>query len=74
MIKETARKLLPCVNDPKHLEALVQYANDRIDSHTKNLYREIDPCKIHTLQGSIRELQRLLTIREEAQQSAKEKK
>ena len=37
MIKETAKKLLPCVNDPKHLEALSQYVKDRIDSQTKNL-------------------------------------
>jgi len=73
MIKDTAKKILPCVNDPKHNEALIQYAKDRIDSQTKNLYRETDHCKIHILQGSIIELQRLLTLREEAQQSAKEK-
>ena len=73
MIKETAKKLLPCVNDPKHLEALSQYVKDRIESQTKNLYRETDYCKIHMLQGSIQELQRFLTIREEAIQSAKEK-
>ena len=53
MIKDTAKKLLPCVNDPKHNEALIQYANERIDSLTKNLYRETDHCKIHILQGSI---------------------
>ena len=74
MIKDTAKKLLPCVNDPKHNEALNQYANERIDSLTRNLYRETDPCKIHILQGAIIELQRLLTLREEAQQSAKERK
>ena len=74
MIKDTAKKILPCVNDPKHNEALIQYAKDRIDSQTKNLYRETDHCKIHILQGSIIELQRLLTLREEAQQSAKERK
>ena len=73
MIKETAKKLLPCLNDPKHLEALSQYVKDRIDSQTKNLYREVDHCKIHMLQGSIQELQRFLTIREEDIQSAKEK-
>jgi len=73
MIKDTAKKLLPCVNDPKHSEALIQYAKERIDSQTKNLYRETDHCKIHILQGSIIELQRLLTLREEAQQSAKER-
>ena len=74
MIKDTAKKLLPCVNDPKHNEALNQYANERIDSLTRNMYRETDHCKIHILQGAIIELQRLLTLREEAQQSAKERK
>ena len=44
MIKDTAKKLLPCVNDPKHNEALTQYANERIDSLTRNLYRETDHC------------------------------
>ena len=72
MIKDTAKKLLPCVNDPKHNEALTQYANERIDSLTRNLYRETDHCKIHILQGAIIELQRLLTLREEAQQIEQE--
>ena len=73
MIKETAKKLLPCVNDPKHLEALKQYAQERINSQVTNLIRETELCKIHNLQGSIIELQRFMTIREEAIQRAKEK-
>ncbi len=73
MIKENAKKLLPCLNDPKHLDALKVYAKERIESQTLNLIRETDHCKIHSLQGSIQELQRFMTIREEAIQSAKEK-
>jgi|TARA_R100001460_G_scaffold26165_3_gene52857 hypothetical protein len=73
MIRETARKLLPCVNDPKHIDALHKYAQDRIDAHVLNLIRETDHRKINYLQGCIQELQRFMTIREEANQSAKEK-
>ena len=66
MKADIAKKLLPCVNDPKHNDALIQYAQERIDNQMQNLCRETDHCKIHVLQGSIQELQRFMTIREEA--------
>ena len=74
MSPEVARKLLVIANNKKSIDALFEYAEERIKSHVKNLIRETDHNKIIQIQGSIHELQRFATFRDEVIQKAKEGK
>jgi len=72
MSPSVAKKLLPLVNVNKHLDAVQGYALERVDF----LYRQLEIAtsieEVKELQGSLKEARRLLTIREEAQQEARE--
>lgn len=74
MSPEVARKLLVVANNKQSIDALFDYAEERIKSHVKNLIRETDHNKIIQIQGSIHELQRFATFRDEVIQKAKEGK
>lgn len=72
MNKEDWRKLLPLVNDYQDMEILIHYANKRIEQLHKDL--ESPGCtldQVRLIQGAIRELRRLMTLREEAISGAK---
>ena len=56
------------------IDALFEYAEERIKQHVKNLIRETDHAKMLAIQGSIQELQRFATLRDEVNQKAKEAK
>jgi hypothetical protein len=71
---EIARKLLAVVNNKSSVDALFEYAEERIKQHVKNLIRETDHAKMLAIQGSIQELQRFATLRDEVNQKAKEAK
>lgn len=65
MKKEDYRSLLPLVNDREHMLKLQSYAESRI--HTLQVYLETttDPIKVYQIQGSIAELRRIATLRDE---------
>ena len=69
MSPEVARKLLVVANNKQSIDALFDYAEERIKSHVKNLIRETDHNKIIQIQGSIHELQRFATFREVIQKA-----
>lgn len=74
MSPEVAKKLLAVVNNKNNVDALFEYAEERIKQHVGNLIRETDHKKVLTTQGSIQELQRFATFRDEVIQRAKEAK
>ena len=74
MSPEVAKKLLAVVNNKNNVDALFEYAEERIKQHVRNLIRETDHKKVLTIQGSIQELQRFATLRDEVNQRAKEAK
>lgn len=74
MSPEVARKLLVLVNNKPSMDALFEYAEESIRLHVKNLVREPDHNNVLKIQGSIQELQRFATFRDEVIQKAKEGK
>jgi len=60
-----AKELLPLVNDVDDLKALHVYAEDRLKVIRNDLDTNTDLNSILRLQGQIKELKRLLSIREE---------
>lgn len=70
----TARKLLSLVNGKQNMDRLETYVGDRLNY----LHLQLEQCKgeadMYAIQGQIREVRRLLTLREEAQQRAEEGK
>lgn len=68
----TVRKLLPMVNNRQNEERIAAYVSDRVTY----LYRQLEQCgtfeEMKTLQGQIKELKRLLTLKDEVSQRVKE--
>ena len=73
MIKELAKKLLKLVNVKSNTDLLEFYAKERVQI----LYRQMDQLasvdEILQIQGAIREIKRLTTIRDEVIEKAKDK-
>lgn len=69
---DTVKKLLPMVNNKQNVERIAAYVADRISY----LYKQLEQCssldEMSKLQGAIKELRRLDTLREEVVQSAKD--
>jgi len=70
----TARKLLALVNGKQNMERLETYVDDRLNY----LHLQLEQCQaeseMYAIQGQIREVRRLLTLKDEAQQKAEEGK
>ena len=71
MDKQTYRDLLPLVNDKAAMELLELYARARIELRRDQLEQTIHPDRFKSTQGSIAELRRLLTLRDEVIEGAK---
>lgn len=71
---DTARKLLSLVNSKQNMDRLNAYVADRMAFLHRELESKDDPTDIYRLQGQIKEVKRLLTLREEAVQKAEEGK
>jgi hypothetical protein len=71
MKKEEYRELLPLVNDHEHMLKLQSYANSRIQTLQVYLETTTDPIKVYQLQGSIAELRRIATLRDEVLSNSK---
>ena len=71
---DTARKLLSLVNSKQNMDRLSAYVADRLSFLHRELESKDDPTDIYRLQGQIKEVIRLLTLREEATQKAEEGK
>lgn len=65
MIKEQARQVLPLVNDPEMHPLLVKYAEYRLDILRQHLENEKNLQKVSEIQGSIAEIKRLFTLKNE---------
>lgn len=69
MDKEIARKFIPMVNDPEFFADLKLYAAYRIEI----LRKELEVCElgqVQSLQGQIKELKKICTLRDEIIQKA----
>lgn len=70
----TARKLLSLVNGKQNMDRIETYVGDRLNY----LHLQLEQCQkeseMYAVQGQIKEVRRLLTLREEAQQRAEEGK
>lgn len=71
---ETARKLLALVNSKQNMERLEAYVIDRLEFLHRELEGKADPTDIFRVQGQIKEVRRLLTLKDEAVQKAEEGK
>ena len=73
MKKEVAKKLLKLVNVKSNTDLLEFYAKERVQL----LYRQMEQLasvdEIRQIQGAIREIKRLTTIRDEVIEKAKDK-
>ena len=73
MKKEVAKKLLKLVNVKSNTDLLEFYAKERVQI----LYRQMEHLasvdEIRQIQGAIREIKRLTTIRDEVIEKAKDK-
>ena len=73
MKKEVAKKLLKLVNVKSNTDLLEFYARERVQI----LYRQMEQLasvdEIRQIQGAIREIKRLITIRDEVIEKAKDK-
>jgi hypothetical protein len=72
MTPEAARKVLPLVNVKQNQERLEQYVDWRISY----LHIQLEQCQtadeMKMIQGQIKEVRRLLTLKDEANQAAKD--
>lgn len=72
MTPEVARKMLPLVNVKQNNERLAHYVDWRISY----LHAQLEQCQtadeMKTLQGQLKEVRRLLTLQDEANQAAKD--
>lgn len=71
MEKTLARSILPLVNSQDIYPVLQEYIEDRIETMRSFLENTKDHNKILEIQGSIAELRRFQTLREQALESAK---
>lgn len=65
MDQKQYRQLLPLVNDKDQMDRLRAYATNRIEAMRDQLEKISDVDQIRLIQGSIRELRRIYTLREE---------
>lgn len=65
------RSLLPLVNDKDMMDRLQTYCDERIDTLRGHLETTKEIDNIRHIQGSIAELRRFKTLRDEALQGAK---
>ena len=65
MDTNVARSVLPFVNDVHHYEGFLSYVECRLDILRSFLEKEKDIDRIREIQGSIAELKRLRTLRDE---------
>jgi hypothetical protein len=72
MTPEVARKVLPLVNVKQNNERLEHYVDWRISY----LHTQLEQCQtvdeMKMIQGQIKEVRRLLTLKDEANQAARE--
>ena len=71
MDKDTSRALLPLVNDKDMMDRLQTYCDERIDTLRGHLETTKEIDNIRHIQGSIAELRRFKTLRDEVLQGAK---
>jgi len=71
MDKPFYRSMLLMVNDKDNYQSLTVYASTRIELLLQQLSTETDVDKIRALQGAIRELRRIKTLRDEVIEGAK---
>jgi len=71
MDRETAQSLTPLVTDKKALQMLEVYISHRIDVLRGQLENLTDHHAIIAVQGQIRELRRLRTLRDEVESNRK---
>jgi uncharacterized protein YbgA (DUF1722 family) len=65
------RSLLPLVNDREQMDRLQSYCDERIETLRNHLENTKEIESIRHIQGSIAELRRFKTLRDEALQGAK---
>mgnify|MGYP003114863193 CR=1 FL=1 len=73
MIPEIAKKLLPLINTKKNTDALQLYAVDRIEFIHRQLEIATSWDEVKELQGQAKETRRLLSLKDEVEQRAREK-
>lgn len=66
MNRDVARQLLLLVNDKEMMDRLMVYASARIEGLRGQLEISKDQDRIREIQGSIQELRRFATLRDEA--------
>ena len=71
MDKPFYRSMLLMVNDKDNYQSLTVYASTRIELLLQQLSTETDVDKMRALQGAIRELRRIKTLRDEVIEGAK---
>ena len=71
---DTARKLLALVNNKQNMDRLEAYVVDRLEFLHKELESKDNMVDIGRIQGQIKEVRRLLTLKDEAAQKAEEGK
>jgi glutaredoxin-related protein len=71
MDKDTARAILPLVNDLERYELLQSYVRARIEVLRGYLESTKELNKVLEIQGSIAELRRFQTLREQAVEGSK---
>lgn len=74
MIATTAKYLQLLVNTPDSNSRLQTYADYRVEILKEQLTGEKDPRRITEIQGAIRELRRIDTLRDEVNRAAEEGK
>ena len=72
MKKEVAKKLLKLVNVKSNTDLLELYMNDRISIIHKQMEQAPNMQDINQMQGAIKELRRLQTLRDEVIAGAKD--
>jgi len=72
MSPDLAKKLLPLVNVEKHKHALQAYALERIAFLHRQLEIATSIEEVKELQGSLKEMRKFMTLKEEVHQKAKE--
>lgn len=72
MTPEVARKILPIVNVKQNEDRLMHYITWRIEY----LHQQLEICtsmdEMRSIQGQLKEVRRLATLKEEANQAAKD--
>lgn len=71
MDKDVAKSLLPLVSDRNTVQDLVKYAEYRISTAKNALATAKNFEEVLALQGAIRELTRLMTLKDEVHEAAK---